>query len=107
MQINAKLFFHQIFYLFFFFFFFFYSLFAFASSDIPLYKLKSPDLRPFLTKYKNFETPAESTLRKVYVPACYEQMLGRIRAGCENNKKYGYAWTNHLTLVAGKWEVLR
>lgn len=59
---------------------------AFLSSDIPLYKLKSPELRTFLTKYTNFETPAESTLRKLYVPACYEQMLGKIRAECENKK---------------------
>lgn len=59
---------------------------AFLSSDIPLYKLKSPELRTFLTKYTNFETPAESTLRKLYVPACYEQMLEKIRAECENKK---------------------
>ncbi|PSN35166.1 hypothetical protein C0J52_23486 [Blattella germanica] len=61
---------------------------AFLSPDIPLYKLKSPELRTFLTKYTNFETPAESTLRKLYVPACYEQMLEKIRARAEcQNKK--------------------
>ncbi|PSN53746.1 hypothetical protein C0J52_02219, partial [Blattella germanica] len=53
---------------------------AFLSSDIPLYKLKSPELRTLLTKYTNFETPAESTLRKLYVHACYEKMLGKIQS---------------------------
>ncbi|PSN53697.1 hypothetical protein C0J52_02227, partial [Blattella germanica] len=62
---------------------------AFLSSDIPSYKLKSPELRTSLTKYTNFETPAESTLRKLYVPACYEQMLGKISAECENKKNMG------------------
>lgn len=55
---------------------------AFVSADIPLFKLKNPELRKFLVKYTNFEPPDESTLRKTYLHRCYEQTLQHIRSEC-------------------------
>ena len=57
---------------------------AFLSSDIRSYKLKSPDFGKLLIKYTNFETPEESTLRKLYVPPCCEETVRKIRTECEN-----------------------
>ena len=59
---------------------------AFVSADIPISKVNEPQLKKFLTKYSNIDTPDESTLRRNYLPKCYEETLAHIRSICQNEK---------------------
>lgn len=59
---------------------------TFISADIPLFKLNNKEVKNFLAKYTNFDPPDESTIRKHYLPKCYEETLRNIRAVCENEK---------------------
>ena len=57
---------------------------AFISADIPLSKISNPIFRGFLQKYTHMDPPDESTLRKYYLPKCYEETINKIRKLCEN-----------------------
>lgn len=59
---------------------------VFVSANIPLFKLNNPKLRGFLEKHTNQEIPDESTLRKNYLPQCYEETLNKIRCGTRGKK---------------------
>lgn len=59
---------------------------TFLAVDIPFYKLSNPVLRGFLEKYTNEHIPHESTIRKNYLPYCYEGTLSRICAYTADKK---------------------
>ncbi|PSN35047.1 hypothetical protein C0J52_15400 [Blattella germanica] len=61
---------------------------AFVAADIPLKKVNNIQLRNFLTKYIDIAPPEESTLRKNYLPKCYDETVQKIRAVCENEKNW-------------------
>jgi hypothetical protein len=56
------------------------------SANIPLNKVNNEQFKTFLKKYTTHLIPDESTLRKYYVPACYEGVLKRIRCTVGDNK---------------------
>ncbi len=47
---------------------------AFVSAGISWNKLNNPAIRSFLEKYTNKSIPAESTLRKNYLPKIYVEV---------------------------------
>jgi hypothetical protein len=53
-----------------------------VSADIPLFKINNPEVRNFLLKYTQTDPPDKSTLRKNYLPKCYEKTLKKIRVLC-------------------------
>jgi hypothetical protein len=55
---------------------------AFVSADLPLFKVNNHEVRNFLLKYTQTDPPDESTLRKHYLPECYEETLNKIRVLC-------------------------
>jgi hypothetical protein len=55
---------------------------AFVSADITLFKINNLEVRNFLLKYTQTDPPDESTLRKNYLPKCYEETLKKIRVLC-------------------------
>jgi hypothetical protein len=55
---------------------------ASVPADIPLFKINNPEVRNFLLKYTQTDPPDESTLRKNYLPECYEETLNKIRVFC-------------------------
>lgn len=59
---------------------------AFIAADIPFWKLDNPQLRAFLEKYTHEHVPDESTLRKNYLPQCYEETLNMIRSEVDGKK---------------------
>ena len=50
-----------------------------ASANIPLWKLSNNKFKDFLERHTGRSIPDESTLRKNYVPVCYNNTLRRIR----------------------------
>lgn len=50
-----------------------------VSANIPLCKLNNFKLRDFLGRYTGHSIPDESTLRKNYIPQCYEETIRKIR----------------------------
>jgi hypothetical protein len=63
---------------------------AFVAANIPLSKLQNPVLKRFLQKYTNRFVPDESTLRKNYVPNCYNKVMKSIENRVSNN----YLWVS-------------
>jgi hypothetical protein len=55
---------------------------VFVSTDIPLFKKNSPEVRNFLLKYTQTDPPDETTFRKHYLPKCYKETLNKIRVLC-------------------------
>jgi hypothetical protein len=55
---------------------------AFVSADIPLFKINNPEVRNFLLKYTKTDPQNDSTLRKNYLPKCYEETLNKIQVLC-------------------------
>jgi hypothetical protein len=53
-----------------------------VSADIPLFKINNREVRNFLLKYTQTDPPDESSLRKHYLPECYEETLNKIRVLC-------------------------
>ena len=52
---------------------------AFLAANIPWKKLENPELRGFLEKELAIQIPDESTLRKSHLPACYAEVVEKIR----------------------------
>lgn len=52
---------------------------AFASANIPLNKVNNPIFKGFMEKYMQRSIPEESTLRRNYIPRCYNDVLCQIR----------------------------
>jgi hypothetical protein len=52
------------------------------ASDIPLFKKNNAQVKNFLLKYTQTDPPDESTLKKNYLPKCYEETLNKIRVLC-------------------------
>jgi len=52
---------------------------AFISANIPLNKLRNTEFRQFLQLYTQKDVPTESTLRKIFLDDCYEEMMKNIR----------------------------
>ena len=50
-----------------------------VANDITLWKLKTVEFKNFFEKYIKLKLPDESTMRKNYVPLCYEDVLCKIR----------------------------
>lgn len=50
-----------------------------VANDIPLWKLQNPEFKLFFEKYIKLKLPNESTLRRNYVPLCYDDVLRKIR----------------------------
>lgn len=48
-------------------------------AGIPFWKLENPSFKNFLKKYTGESVPSESTLRKNYLPVCYENTIQHIR----------------------------
>lgn len=59
---------------------------ALVSANIPLWKLNNVQLRSFLQKYTNKRIPDESTLRKNYVPLCFQDVIRNIRDTLKHEK---------------------
>jgi hypothetical protein len=59
---------------------------ALVSADITIFKINNHEVRNFLLKYNQRDPPDESTLRKNYLPQCYEETFNKIRVlyGKEN-----------------------
>lgn len=57
-----------------------------ASANIPFSKLNNPCFRGFLEKYTTCNIPDESTLRKLYLPRCYDDKLNKIKQSVQGNK---------------------
>lgn len=56
-----------------------------VANDIPLWKLKNAEFNNFFEKYIKLKLPDESTVRKNYVPLCYEDVLRKIRKEIGNS----------------------
>jgi hypothetical protein len=70
------------------------------SANIPFWKLKNQKLHDFLTRYTEMPIPDESTLRKNYLPMCYEKTL------CDSmlvSAKCGFRSTKQRTPAVGTW----
>ena len=63
---------------------------AFTAANIPLKKLKNSVLKFFIEKYTDRKVPDESTLRKIYVPKCYSDVMQSIKTNIGNN----YVWVS-------------
>lgn len=61
-----------------------------VGANIPLTKLSDPGTKFFFEKYTSFEVPAESTIRKQYLPKLYERVLNEIREKIGDN----YVWVS-------------
>jgi hypothetical protein len=61
-----------------------------VAANRPLSKLQNPVLKRFLQKYTNRPVPDESTLRKNYVPNCYNIVMKSIENRVSNN----YLWVS-------------
>jgi hypothetical protein len=59
---------------------------AFVSTDIPLFKINNPEVRNYLMKYTETDPRNESTLKRKYLPKCYEETLDKslVLCGKEN-----------------------
>jgi hypothetical protein len=57
-----------------------------VSSNIPLHKVEAARFRKFLEKYTTHPIPTESTLRKNYLPSCYEDTINKIRNSVGKNQ---------------------
>jgi hypothetical protein len=53
---------------------------AMLAANLPWYKLQCPKFKEFLAKYCNRSIPDESTIRKQYLPICYNNILTQIRS---------------------------
>lgn len=51
---------------------------SFLAANVPLWKLDNPTLKNFLEENLGINIPEQSTLRKNYVPACYEEVRSKI-----------------------------
>jgi hypothetical protein len=56
------------------------------SANIPISKLKHPDVHSFLFKHTGKTIPDESTIRKYYVSICYNHTIYNIRAYLKDKK---------------------
>lgn len=60
---------------------------AFVSADIPFWKLQNEVFRSFLEKYMvQNRIPDESTIRKNYLPQCFEQFMHNVTSSLRNKK---------------------
>lgn len=50
-----------------------------VSVNIPLKKINNPKFKNFLERHMGRSLPDESTLRKHYIPVCYNETMARIR----------------------------
>ena len=50
----------------------------FISVNIPFHKVNNPHFKQFIEKYTGKTVPSEATLRKNYLPICYETVLTNI-----------------------------
>jgi hypothetical protein len=57
-----------------------------VSPNIPLHKVEVTSFRKFLEKYTTHPISTESTLRKNYLPSCYEVTINKIRNRVRKNK---------------------
>jgi hypothetical protein len=55
---------------------------AFVFADILLFEINSPEVKNFLLKYTQTDRKDETTLRKNYLPKCYEETWNKIRVLC-------------------------
>ncbi|KAF0696866.1 DUF659 domain-containing protein, partial [Aphis craccivora] len=55
------------------------------ANDIPLWELKNAEFNNFFKKYIKLKLFDESTVRKIYVPLCYEDVLHKIRKKIGNS----------------------
>lgn len=74
---------------------------AFVAANIPWRKLDHPTLRRCLEKYTHRKLPAESTLRKNYLPILYEKVLDEIRASVAKGPMWAAA--DETTDVCGRY----
>ena len=58
---------------------------AFIAANIPVFKLKNPVLRNFIEKYTKRHIPDESTIRKNYIPGCYNKVMTSLKQKVSNN----------------------
>lgn len=72
---------------------------------IPLFKINDLLLKDILVKYTNIDPPDESTLRKNYLPKCYEDTVQYIRTVCQDEKIWVCIDEMTLTLLGGKSEM--
>jgi hypothetical protein len=70
-----------------------------VSADIPLFKINNPEVRNFLLKYTQTDPTDESTLRKKYLPKCYEETLNKIQVLCR--KEHVRVSTDKTTDASG------
>ena len=57
-----------------------------VSVNIPLKKINNHKLKSFLERYIGRPIPDESTLRKKYIPLCYNETMARIRGSVREKK---------------------
>lgn len=57
-----------------------------VSANIPLNKVNYENFKKCMEKYTTQPIPNESTLRKNYLPSCYESALRKIKNSVGNNK---------------------
>lgn len=57
-----------------------------VSANIPIWKLNNRKLRDFLERHTGHSIPDESTLRKNYIPHCYDETMRRIRQQVSGKK---------------------
>jgi len=57
-----------------------------VSANIPLWKLSNVKLRDFLERHAGHSIPDKSTLRKNYIPQCYDDTIRIIREGVRGKK---------------------
>ena len=62
--------------------------FALLSADIPFKKINNPIFKQCLEKYTKQAVPDESTLRKNYLPKCYQNDLQKLREKVGKNFVY-------------------
>lgn len=61
---------------------------AMVASGIPLWNLQKTPFKDFLAKYTNNKIPDESTLRKNYLPICYNKTIEKIKNELVDNYLY-------------------
>ena len=73
------------------------------SADIPPHKLGNPAVRDFFKEYCKEALPDESTVRKVYIPAVYEEKMTELREVFKD--QYLWASIDETTDEAGRYIV--
>lgn len=57
-----------------------------VAANIPISKVENTHFISFMQKYVKKELPSQSTLRKYYLPKCYDDVISRIRQNVGDNK---------------------